>query len=150
MYGGLFSLLLEDKGMSGVAHSICYGEHRIPFSTGGGGSTTRFYQTNLHSKVPFTRKEEIEDALELEKCNCEHCVILMDEHTQGRELELTGKHFLLNRINELEEINSNGPAQFLEKLVSAGESADQKDQTKAYVNLYERFSLWNKTINKLD
>ena len=150
MYGGLFSLLLEDKGMSGASHSICYGEHKIPFSTGGGGSTTRFYQIHLHSKVPFTRMEEIENALELEKCNCEHCVILKDENTQGRELELTGKHFLVNRINELEEINSNGIAPFLEKLVNANQAADQKDQTKAYVNLYERFSLWNKTINKLD
>lgn len=37
MYGGLFSLLLEDKGLIGTTHSICYGEYKSPFSTGGGG-----------------------------------------------------------------------------------------------------------------
>lgn len=52
--------------------------------------------------------EEIESALELKKCDCEYCAILMDKNTKGRELELTGKHFVFNRIKELGEINSNG------------------------------------------
>lgn len=150
MYGGLFSLLLKDKGMIGTSHSICYGEYKSPFATGGGNSTTRFYQPHLYSKVPFTRMVEIESALELEKCNCEYCITLRNKNTKGRELELTGKHFILNRIRELEEINSDGTATFLKKLVNVHKDADQKDQTGAYINLYERLSLWNKTINKLD
>lgn len=147
MYGGLFSLLLEDKGMAGTSHSICYGEHKTPFSAGGGGSIVRFYQMYLHSKIPFTRMDEIENALELKRCTCQYCDILRDENNSGKELELTGKHFLLNRIKEVEEINSDGAIQFLKKLMTANENASQKDQTKAYLNLYERFSLWNNTLN---
>ena len=150
MYGGLFSLLLEDKGITGASHSICYGEYKSPFAAGGGGATVRFYQPYLHSKLPFTRKEEIETALELKQCNCKYCVILNDKDTDGRKLELTGKHFLLKRIDELKEINADGAAMFLEKLVVANTNADQKDQTGAYINHYERFALWNETINKSD
>lgn len=150
MYGGLFSFLLKDKGMTGTSHSICYGEHKRPFSTGGGGSTIRFYQSYLYSKVPLARMEEIETALELKKCTCEYCVILRDVSRGGRELELTGKHFLLNRIRELDEINTNGTAVFLEKLMDVNQDAFQKDKTGAYANLYDRFSVWNKTINKLN
>jgi len=73
MYGGLFSFLLKEKGMTGSSHSICYGEHKDPFTTGGMAATIRFYQIFLHSKVPFARIDEIESALELEKCDCEYC-----------------------------------------------------------------------------
>ncbi len=147
MYGGLFSLLLEDKGMAGTSHSICYGEHKNPFAIGGGGSIIRFYQTHLYSKVPFTRMDEIENELELERCTCQYCDILRDENNTDGKLELTGKHFLLNRIEEVEEINLHGTARFLKKLMAANQDATQKDQTRAYLNLYERFSLWNETIN---
>lgn len=147
MYGGLFSLLLEEKGMTGASHSICYGEHKIPFSTGGGGSTTRFYQPYLYSKVPLARMEEVENALELKKCDCQYCNILKDRNTNGRELELTGKHFLLNRIKELEKINTDGASAFLKKLMIVNQEADQKDKTGAYANLYERFSVWDITFN---
>lgn len=150
MFGGLFSFLLEDKGITGVSHSICYGEHKIPFSTGGGGSTIRFYQPFLHSKVPLARMEEIESALDLKKCDCEFCDILKDENTDGRELELTGKHFLLKRINEIEEINSDGANTFLEKLKKVNHEANLEDKTGAYLNLYERFSIWNETIKKIN
>jgi hypothetical protein len=150
MYGGLFSFLLEDKGMMGVSHSICYGEHKIPFSTGGGGSTIRFYQPYLHSKVPLARMEEIENALELKKCDCKYCDSLKDERPESNELELTGKHFLLKRMGELEEINTHGTGSFLKKLINVNQDASQKDKTGAYTNLYDRFSVWNKTINKLN
>ena len=146
MYGGLFSLLLEEKGITGVSHSICYGEHKIPFSTGGGGSTTRYYQPHLYSKVPLARMEEVENALELKKCDCQYCKILKDRNIDGRELELAGKHFLLNRIRELEEINTNGSINFLKKLTDVNQKAKQKDTTGAYANLYERFSIWNSAL----
>ena len=112
------------------------------------GSTTRFYQPYLYSKIPLTRVEEVENALKLKKCNCTYCDILTNTHTEGRELELTGKHFLLKRIEELEEINTHGITTFLEKLMNANKNAVQKDKTGAYANLYERFSDWNKTINE--
>lgn len=147
MYGGLFSLLLEGKGMTGTCHSICYGEHKIPFSTGGGGSITRFYQPHLYAKIPLARTEEVEKALELKKCDCQHCNDLNDKNTKGGELELAGKHFLLRRITELDEINSKGTKLFLEKLTTASEMAKEKDETGAYSNLYERFSVWNKVLS---
>ena len=150
MYGGLFSFLLKDKGMTGASHSICYGEHRSPFGTGGGGTTIRFYQPYLHSKLPFARKAEIEDALKLKKCNCEYCVTLNDKNIEGKDLELTGQHFLLKRIDELKEINANGVAMFLEKLMKVNEDADKEDVTGAYLNHYERFKLWDETINEKD
>ncbi len=150
MYGGLFSLLLNEKGMTGSSHSICYGEHKIPFSTGGGGPTIRFYQPYLYSKVPLARAKEVENALELKKCTCNYCNILKNENTDGRRLELTGKHFLSNRISELNLINKNGPREFLKKLICVNQEADKKDQTGAYANLYERFSVWDKTINNSD
>ncbi len=148
MYGGLFSFLLEDKGMTGSSHSICYGEHRIPFSTGGGGMITRFYQPYLYSKVPLTRMEEIERALKLKKCDCKYCVILKGVNTPGEELALTGKHFILKRINELKEINSKGIESFLKKLIDVNKSAMDNDKTGAYSNFYERFSVWNQILNK--
>ena len=146
MYGGLFSLLLENKGLTGTSHSICYGEHKIPFSRGGGGPTIRFYQPYLHSKIPLARKGEIEQALELERCDCKYCVALTND-TDGLELELTGKHFLVKRIHEIETINTSGSTLFLEKLVEAYKNAIQKDRTGAYANHYERFPIWSGIIN---
>lgn len=150
MYGGLFSSLLKDNGMTGISHSICYGEYKNPFLTGGGGTIIRFYQPHLHSKISFTRREEIEEALKLEKCDCEYCDGLNENSTKGEKLEMTGKHFLLKRINEIDEINNNGTEIFLKKLMATYENSKEKDKTRAYVNLYERFSFWNKVINKLD
>jgi len=148
MYGGLFSLLLQNKGMMGTTHSICYGEYRNPFNTGGGGAIVRFYQPYLHSKLPFARLEEIETALQLTKCDCKYCDTLNDKKTKGRELELSGKHFILKRIDEINEINTAGADMFLKKLVKVNSNAKQKDSTDAYLNLYERFEFWNETINQ--
>ena len=147
MYGGLFSILLENIGMTGISHSICYGEYKDPFPIGSGGMITRFYQPNLHSKVPLARMEEIERALKLEKCDCEYCNILREKNIENSKLELTGKHFILTRIKELEEINSKGTSKFLAKLVNANKNAAQNDLTGAYANNYDRFSVWNETIN---
>ena len=148
MYGGLFSFLLKEKGMTGSSHSICYGEHKNPFTTGGMAATIRFYQTYLHSKIPFARIDEIENALELEKCDCEYCDMIHDTDNVSEQMELAGKHFLLNRIKELEEIDSNGTTEFLAKLIHAAEHANQNDTTGAYSNLYHRFMTWGEIINQ--
>ena len=147
MYGGLFSFLLKEKGMTGSSHSLCYGEHKNPFTTGGMAATIRFYQTFLHSKVPFARIKEIESALELEKCDCEYCGMIHETDDKSEQMELAGKHFLLNRIKELEEIDSNGTMEFLAKLTRAAEHANQNDKTGAYSNLYDRFTTWGEIIN---
>ena len=148
MYGGLFSSLLGNIGMTGISHSICYGEYKDPFPVGSGGMITRFYQPNLYSKVPLARMEEIESALKLEKCYCEYCNILRDKSIESSKVELTGKHFLLTRIKELEEINSKGTSKFLAKLMAANKNAAQHDVTRAYVNNYDRFSVWDEAIKK--
>lgn len=147
MYGGLFSFLLKEKGMTGSSHSICYGEHKNPFTTGGMAATIRFYQVSLHAKVPFARIVEIESALELGKCDCEYCGMIHDTDNKSEQMELAGKHFLLNRIKELEEIDSNGTMEFLAKLTHAAEHANQNDKTGAYSSLYDRFTTWGKIIN---
>ena len=104
-------------------------------------------QTFLHSKVPFARIAEIENALELEKCDCEYCGMIHDTDDKSKQMELVGKHFLLNRIKELEEIDSNGTMEFLAKLTHAAEHANQNDKTGAYSNLYDRFTTWGEIIN---
>ena len=149
MYGGLFSFLLKEKGMTGSSHSICYGEHKSPFTTGGRAATIRFYQTFLHSKVPFARIAEIERALELKKCDCKYCDIIHDVDNKGEQMELAGKHFLVNRIKELEEIDSDGIGKFLAKLTHAAKHANKRDTTGAYSNLYDRFTTWEEIINKI-
>ena len=146
MYGGLFSFLLNEKGMTGSSHSICYGEHKNPFTTGGMAATIRFYQPFLHSKVPFARITEIESALELKKCDCEYCDIIHNTDNKGEQMELAGKHFLLNRIKELKEIDSNGTIKFLTKLMHVVEHAEKNDTTGAYSNLYDKFTTWGKVI----
>lgn len=98
MYGGLFSFMMLNHGMPGASHSICYGEHRIPFTGQGMMSTVRFYQPDLHSKIPLSRKEEVEKALSLRSCDCVHCARLGGAEN---DMALAGKHFLKIRESEV-------------------------------------------------
>ena len=149
MYGGLFSLLLKNKGMSGATHSIGYGEHRNPFSQGG-GMLVRFYQIQLHSFIPLQRKAEIEGALELDLCKCRYCTILNNNLANVNKLELAGKHFILNRTNEIGDIDSIGIEAFVNNLIEIERTVSQKDSTKVYANYYQRFLLWRNIILNQD
>ena len=146
MYGGLFSCLLKDKGMTGVSHAICYGEHKAPFTVGGMAATIRYYEPYLHSKVPFGRMDELEDALELKKCPCEYCSQIPQIKQKGEQLEIAGKHFLLTRVKEINDIAIKGVSEVLSKIEQDTKNAEKKDQLGAYSSFYEKFFVWSEIL----
>ena len=143
MYGGLFSFLLKDSGMTGVSHSICYGEHKEPFTVGGMAATIRYYEPYLHSKVPFGRMEEIENALGLKKCKCEYCSKISEIEEKGDQLAVAGKHFLLTRTKELNDLESKGVFEVLSEIEQDVKNAEKNDPIGAYSSFYEKFSIWS-------
>ena len=143
MYGGLLSFMMLKHGMTGVSHSIGYGERRIPFEVGGAKSDVRFYQPCLHSHVPLARKKEVELALDLERCACKHCASVDDSEY---DMALAGKHFLEIRESEVREI-SDDPDAFLEKLASEHGAARGKDQKEDYVQFYNRLGVWKSVMD---
>ena len=108
--GGLFMLLV--RGPAGVplgtAHSICYGEHRIPFVVGAPAATVMFYQGHVHTKIPFSARDDVESALGLDRCGCAYCGEMQEGSSLARLFELAGKHFLASRMGEVERINGRG------------------------------------------
>lgn len=146
MYGGLFSLLLHDRGITGISHAICYGEHKAPFASSGMAATIRYYEPSIHSKIPFGRMDEIQDALKLEKCNCKYCSEIYNTNDKGKQLELSGKHFIFKRIQELNNLRNNGASAFLAEIIQDAKRAEENDQVGAYSNFYEKFAIWKEAL----
>ncbi len=140
-YGGLFSL--ADDKISGASHAICYGEHRNPFETGGAVRSARLYLPALHSKVPYARHPEVTQALGLEECRCRWCKVPGEGKGMG-ELEHAALHFLEHRVKELEQVEKEGGAAFLDRLKSARERARGNDAEKAYTAYYDHFETWHR------
>ena len=148
MYGGLFSLLLKNQGMTGVSHSICYGEHKDAFAAGGMAATIRYYIPTIHSKIPFARKEELEQTLQLKNCECKNCVELKPDDDKGKQLELCGKHFLVTRSKEIAEINEIDMQKILDNLKQTFTEVSEKDKASAYENYYDKLSIWNEVLSQ--
>ena len=148
MYGGLFILLV--RGPAGVplgtTHSICYGEHRIPFVVGAPAATVMFYQGHVHAKIPFSARDDVESALGLDRCGCAYCGEMQEGSSLARLFELAGKHFLASRMGEVERINGKGATRFLEEMVSAYEHARSRDAGRAYDAYYKDFGVWKEVL----
>ena len=147
MYGGLYSFLLHKYGLSGVCHSICYGEHKDPFMIGGMLANVRYYQPLIRSKIPFSRRYEIEKTLDLDKCDCKYCKELPDVSTDsfGKQMELCGKHFLRVRANEINEIEHTS-GKVLSNMKAVYEQAKKLDRILAYDSFYDQLDSWNDAI----
>lgn len=143
MYGGLFSFLLHRDGLSGTCHSICYGEHKDPFLIGGMLANVRYYQPMIRSKIPYSRRYEIEKTLDLINCNCEYCKELPKAVDNiGKQMELCGKHFLLTRANEVEQID-HASNTILAEMKTVYEKSKKLDRIKAYDSFYDQLNSWN-------
>lgn len=53
MYGGFFSVLCMNYGITGVSHGPGYGEHRDVVPVGGGPPSIRYYFTPIHQRVDY-------------------------------------------------------------------------------------------------
>ena len=92
-HGGYLSTLLchSDCGplLSGVGHSVNYGESRSVIPVGGGLPMARFYFPSIHSRLKYTDALDIVRAkswlsnrqnYEQHVCQCEQCTDLLNEH----------------------------------------------------------------------
>ena len=148
MYGGLFTPLIRCPAGAemGTTHSICYGEHRIPFTVGSPAAVVLFYQGHVHTKIPFSVCSHIESELGLDRCECAYCGSLQSGLDMAQLFELAGKHFLVRRMGEIGRINDKGAAQFLEELASAHEHAKNRDRDGVYGAYYRDFGAWKEAL----
>lgn len=148
MYGGLFTLLISGHAGAelGTTHSICYGEHRVPFTVGSPAAVVLLYQGHVHTKIPLLASAEIESALGLERCECAYCGSMQKGLDVARLFELAGKHFLVRRMGEIKRINDRGAARFLEELALAHEHAKKHDRGGAYGAYYRDFGAWTAAL----
>ena len=129
-YGGYYSALLFEDGMTGISHGIGYGERRsIEPVVGGGLPPARFYLPALHYQISLADFATLAGSRGVEEyrteiCNCVICAelvergidFLVSQYTQStpkvvngrlREFstpfvyDLTRFHFLHNRHLEL-------------------------------------------------
>ncbi|MDV3293517.1 MAG: hypothetical protein LYZ70_04540 [Nitrososphaerales archaeon] len=149
MYGGLFSFLLDDKGLTGACHSICYGESKDANAEGGGiMATIRYYYESLRIKVPYARVPEILGLVGgAPRCDCEACRTLFaiqgdSPEDRGVKMELCAKHFLHIRRREIGEINSGRKAELLESFNSNYQSYSTADRYNAYDLFYSHLHNW--------
>ena len=150
-YGGYYSALLFEDGMSGISHGIGYGERRsIEPVVGGGLPPARFYLPALHYQIGLAdfatlAVSRVVEEYRSEICNCVICAellkrgieFLVSQYTQStpkvingrlREFstpfvyDLTRYHFLHNRYLELNELVEGKPrSELLEDLTKAVE-----------------------------
>ena len=148
MYGGLFTLLVRGPASAtlGTTHSICYGEHRTPFTVGAPAATVMFYQSHVHTKIPFSARDDVESALDLARCGCAYCAEMQEGLSLTRLFELAGKHFLTSRMGEVGRINGGGGARFLDEMVSAYKHAREHDVGRAYGAYYRDFDAWRDVL----
>ena len=106
LYGGFYSMLLSEFGLTAVSHTLTGGEKQdMPLTqnqTKGGRVPTRYYVSKLKRKFPMAAIDVLKiKAPELLKCDCNYCSPrdLNDRH----KLLL---HFATKRKEEVDKINS--------------------------------------------
>ena len=144
LYGGLFSLLLKDKGMQGVTHSICYGEHKDVSVESGMLAIIRYYDKDLRVKAPYGKLADLLKITKREMCKCEYCRELekTNDTEGGKRIEFSGKHFLARRLEEVELLNANKDNLLLAKLEVMHGNIQSKDMTGAYGHFYHHIPRW--------
>jgi hypothetical protein len=86
LYGGFFSVLLGNDGLTGASHGVGFSEHRawreLPE---GGAPPARYYMRRVHRYVPQDLAQALyEVSANLTECHCPHCAgrppIALDYH----------------------------------------------------------------------
>lgn len=86
LYGGFFSVLLGNDGLTGASHGVGFSEHRawreLPE---GGAPPARYYMRRAHRYVPQDLAQALYAAsADLTECHCAHCAgrppIALDYH----------------------------------------------------------------------
>lgn len=148
IYGGLFPLLIQTptNASFGTTHSICYGEHRVPFVLGGPAAVVMFYQRQVRVKIPLSARNEVESELSLNRCDCIYCADIKEGADSARLFELAGKHFLVCRMKEVKKINRAGTLYLLDEMAKSYEHAKQRDDDRVYDAYYKDYSVWKKIL----
>lgn len=152
LYGGMFSLLLSSRGLSGACHSICYGESKDPFAESGMLATVRYYDQDMKTKVPYGKLAEFLKLTDRSACDCQHCIDLRtvvgdSKSARGKRIELTAKHFLLQRSREIIAINAGESQKIISGFNQMSQLCEQKDYTKTYRDFYIHLEIWNKILS---
>jgi hypothetical protein len=150
-YGGIFSFLINKLGLTGVSHSICYGDYKDPFAEPGILATIRFYDRDLGTKVPYGKVQELLHLTGRESCSCEYCqqldkVVGQDRSARGKRIEYVGKHFLRTRSEEVAILNNADAEDFMNRFDDIRKILDQRDTIGAYRDFYQHLALWNKVL----
>jgi hypothetical protein len=115
LYGGFFSILLQNVGLTGSSHGIGYGESRnwieLPES---GPPPARYYLPQLHRYVQTDEAARLFFAdRRLAECGCEEChgepPLALDYHSLM-------KHSVRCRANESESWSGLGVAEMADRL----------------------------------
>lgn len=144
MYGGYFSTLLSEHGVTGIAHGVGYGEKRaLNPPVGGGLPPAKYYLRAIHDEISvadlaviasqMTGNDEFLSSI----CSCMICVGLLNQggiqglvdafsQTEpGRNFptqnvyRLARFHFLSNRHTEIQLVNSTSLSVLRQQLVDA-------------------------------
>jgi len=143
MYGGLFSYLLGTNGITGVSHSLCYGESKDHLAEGG-GFFVRYYHPRMRTKIPAGR---IQDFLALRPhylCSCNVCSRLTDSHRawDSISVEEAAIHYLNKRAEELAMIDQNGSSTLIRDFQVVTEEMHSVDPTRAEDQFYSHLARW--------
>jgi hypothetical protein len=148
MYGSLFSFLIENRGLNGASHSICYGDYKDANAEGGGMiATIRYYYEGLRTKVPYARLDEILRLSGQPRCNCEACNSLLaiqgdSPSDRGEKMRLCAKHFLYVRRREIEQINRGEKNQLLASFRQNYDAFSRADRLGGYQQFYQHLQSW--------
>jgi len=150
MYGGLFSILLADSGMTGISHSICYGEFKDPTTEGGGGQI-RYYDPYVRNKIPVGSLDVFSTTLRLPpgaKCNCQVCKAF-HSYADLEKISLADadEHFLIRRIDEIEKVNAKQSLHLITDLHNAYEHASRTDSLGRLAIFYEHLKKWTQALS---
>jgi len=149
LYGGLFSLLLADSGLSGVSHGICYGEFKDPTSEGGGGQI-RYYHPFIRNKIQIGTLDSFNTSLQVpteSRCNCDICRVYgSDSQLERMDLAQANEHFLIRRIDEVRQINNGMSDQILPNLHSAYQYVHPRDSSGDLGMFYGHLERWVRAI----
>ena len=114
LYGGYFSALLFNLGLSGFSCGLGYGASKNAFAYGGpkGPSKPVYYVPRLHRFLSFEKAEDLLRRHPGFICTCPVCSEVfgnnMDAFHKMRETKHCHRHFLNIRHREMMEISSRG------------------------------------------
>jgi hypothetical protein len=150
LYGGFFSVILSKLGyINTICHGICYGESKDPFSTLSGGGFKRYYVPKLHNLVSLSSSQELCKELPELKCNCDICKkFQIDEIENMSSIEL-GKHYLITRKREIDEIESIDLSDLNSQLDSIYKTLKKKDLLQIYWGASSHIPKWKKILIKI-